>query len=166
MIIVIEILLITVLAMIMVTLVIDETNHRKRTKHLTKLKEYWDGKERRVVERHNVTLDVNYSINHTFKNSKTKDISTRGLGLILEEKFEKRTPLSVEIKIDGGKESIHAKASVMWSKEAVDEEKYSPKRLFETGIKFIRFVDTAHEKKLFDYIRSIEKIPPHEYAEP
>lgn len=165
MIIVVELLLITILAMIMFTLVIDETSHRKRARHLVQLKEYWDGKERRVVERHNVTLDVSYSINHTFKNSKTKDISTRGLGLILEEKFEKRTPLSVEIKINGWKELIKAKTSVMWSKEAVEEEKYSSKRLFETGIKFIRFTDTSHEKRLFDYIRSIEKISPHEYDE-
>ena len=166
MIIVIEILLITILAMIMLTIIIDEANHRKRVKHMVKLKEYWDGKERRVVGRYNVTLDVNYSINHNFRNSKSKDISTRGLGLILEEKFERRTPLSVEIKIDDGKESVKAKASVMWSKEAVEEEKYSSKRLFETGIKFTRFADTAHEKRLFDYIRSLEKNLPHEYAEP
>lgn len=165
MIIVIEILLITILVMIMFTVVIDESNHRKRAKHLVKLKEYWNGKERRLVERYDVILDVNYSINHNFKNSKSKDISTRGLGLILEEKLERQTPLSVEIKIDGGKESIKAKASVMWSKEAVDEEKYSSKRLFETGIKFIHFADTAHEKRLFDYIRSVEKKLPREYAE-
>ncbi len=166
MILIIEILLIIVLAMIMVTLVIDEVNHRKRARRLVKLKEYWDGKERRRIERYNVNLDVNYSINHKFKNSKSKDISTRGLGLILEEKLERRTPLTIEIKIDGMKELIKAKAAIVWSKEAIDEEKYSPKRLFETGIKFIRFVDTAHEKRLFDYIRSIEKSSPGEYAEP
>ncbi|MCK4462922.1 MAG: PilZ domain-containing protein [Candidatus Omnitrophica bacterium] len=166
MIIVIELLLITVLAMIMLTIVIDETNHRKRARHLVRLKEYWDGKERRVVERCDVILDVNYSINHNFKNSKSKNISTRGLGLILEEKLERRTPLTIEVKIDSMKEFIKAKASVMWSKEAVDEEKYSPKRLFETGIKFTRFADAAHEKRLFDYIRSIEKNSPHEYADP
>ena len=157
MILIIELLVITILIMIMITLVIDETTIRKRAKHLVRLKRYWDGKERRRVSRHNVTLDVNYSINHAFKNTKTKDISTKGLGLLLEEKFEKKTPISLEIKIENTKEPIKAKARVMWSREAVEDEKYSPKRLFNTGLKFLRFTDPAHEKKLFEYVKTMEK---------
>ncbi|NQT21815.1 MAG: PilZ domain-containing protein [Candidatus Omnitrophica bacterium] len=161
MIILIEILLILILAMIMLTLIVDETNHKKRTKHLVKLKGYWDGKERRRVMRHNVNLDVRYSINHAFKNTTSRDISSHGVGLILEEKLERKTPLSVEIVINGNNEPIKAKARVMWAKEAFDEEKFTPKRLFHTGIKFVRFTNTLQEKKLFDYIRTLEKDSPH-----
>lgn len=165
MIILIETLIITVLVMIMVTLIVDESNHRKRSKHLVRLKGYWNGKNRRQVERYNVTLDVSYIINHNLRLSKSRDISTKGIGLVLEEKLVRKTPLSLDIKIDGLKEAIKAKGRVMWSSEAVEDEKYSPKRLFNTGIKFIRFDDPSHEKKLFDYIRSIEKDSSQEYAE-
>jgi len=160
-IILIEILLIFILAMIMLTLITDESNHKKRTKHLVKLKDYWDGKERRRVVRHNVSLDVRYSINHAFKNSKASDISSHGLGLVIDEKFERKTPLSVEIVIGENKEPIKAKARVMWSKEAVEEEKHTAKRLFHTGIKFVRFKNASQEKILFDYIRFLEKDLPH-----
>ena len=166
MIILVELLIILVLLMTIVTLVFDEINHRKRAKHLVKIKEYWNGSERRRVERYNATLDVSYSINHKLKNSKTKDISTHGLGLILEEKLERKTPLLIEIKIDGVKDPIKAKAHVMWSKEAIEDEKYSPKRLFLTGIKFSRFSDSPQEKKLFDYIRTLEKESFQEDAKP
>ncbi len=157
MIIVIEFLFIVILIMIMATLVLDEKHRRKRSNNLVKLKNYWDGKNRRHVERYNVNLNVHYTINSALKISKSRDISTHGIGLMLEEKLEKRTPLSIEIKLKDQKQTIRAKGRVMWSKEAIEEEKYSPKRLFSTGIKFLRFNDPLQEKKLFDYIRSIEK---------
>lgn len=163
MILIIEILIIVILIMIMMSIVIDEANRRKRIKHLHLLKGYWDGRERRAVARHKVVLDVNYIVNHGSKPTKTKDISTCGIGLVLEEKMKRKTLLSMEIKLDNEKDPIKVRGRVMWSKEAADEEKQDQKRLFNTGIKFIRFNDRTDEKRLFDYIRTIEKNASQDY---
>lgn len=156
MIVLIEILLITILGLILVTLALDEKTHRRRSKHLVGLKGYWNGENRRRVIRHNTTLDVHYKVNHHKKISKSRNISTRGVGLVLDEKLERNTPLSVEIRVNGQASSISAKALVMWCKEVQDDKKVVAKRLFHTGIKFIRFTDAQQEKRLFDYIRTIE----------
>jgi len=164
MIILIEVLLIFLLAVITITLIIDERNNRQRAKRSITIKTYWDGRNRRRVMRHNTMLDVNYSVNSHFKPSKSRDISTHGIGLILEEKLERGTLLTIEIKVNVLKDAIRAKARVMWCREAVEYESEGSKRLFHTGIKFSRFTDTDQERKLFDYIRTIEKDSAETYV--
>lgn len=165
MILIIAALLGAIVLMIILTLVVDEKSHRDRTRSLVRIRTYWNGENRRRVVRHNATIDVEYSINHHMKPSKSRDISTHGLGLILDEKLERRMALSLIIRIQHAGDPIKAKARVMWSQEADEDERDSPKRLFHTGIKFIRFADARHEKQLFDYIRSITKDTEDSYGQ-
>ncbi|MDD5439276.1 MAG: PilZ domain-containing protein [Candidatus Omnitrophica bacterium] len=163
MIVAIEILVIVVLVAIVLTLVIDEGRKRAHERHLVTIKTYWDGINRRRAVRHNTTLDVLYTVNHTVnqvishKNSRARDISTHGIGLVLSEKLPRRTMLSLLIKLDKQGDSIRAKAAVMWCKESLEDEQGSPLRLFYTGLKFIHFADERQERRLFDYIRSLEQ---------
>jgi len=161
----IEILLVVILGTILVTLAIDEKNHRKRRRHLVRLKTYWDGNNRRRVVRHNASLNVDYTINSHMRGSVSRDISTHGIGLVLDEKLKRKTRLILAIKMDGEyKGTLKARARVMWCLEAPAEESQDGKRLFYTGIKFIKFTDPKQEKRLFDYIRSIEKDASQYYA--
>ncbi len=164
MILLIEILLIMILAMIMITLIVDERMHLKRMSHMVKLRSYWDGINRRSVMRHNVTLDVAYKLQNNVKVTRCRDISTHGIGLVLDEKLERRSILNLEIKVDAAKDPIKTKAKVMWCKEAFEDEKSGEKRQFHTGFKFLRFQDPRHEKVLFDYIRTIEAGAGNGYA--
>lgn len=164
MIIVIEILIIFILLMIMATLVLDERKHISRMKRLVKLKSYWDGINRRHVVRHNVLLEVEYSVGKKLSISRTKDISTHGIGLLLDEKLSRRTMLDIAIKVDDKIDPIKTRACVMWSQEAVEDEQRSSKRLFHTGLKFMRFANSQHEKRLFEYIKSIEKRATENYS--
>ncbi|MFH1791484.1 MAG: PilZ domain-containing protein [Candidatus Omnitrophota bacterium] len=154
--IILEILIITIMAMILLTLIIDERKHRERTSHLVRLRSYWNGANRRKVVRHNAELDVRYSVNHSMRESRSRDISTRGIGLILDEKLERNTPLLMEIKVAQETQGVSAKGIVMWCKEVPIARKKSGRRLFHTGIKFLRFTDSLQEKKLFSFIRNIE----------
>ena len=158
-----EILVVAVLALIAVTLVMDERSHMRRQKRIVKLKSYWDGVNRRSVVRHSVSLEVNYKVQDGVRLSRTRDISTHGIGLVLEEKYARRTIMDVEIKLDD-RGPLRARARVMWSRESVEDEEPGHKRLFHTGLKFIKFQSPGHEKKLFDYIRTIEKDSVDEYA--
>jgi len=161
----VELLLIIILLTITVTLILDEKRHRARVRHLVRIKSYWNGENRRRVMRHATTLIVDYSRNHNFRPSTSRDISTHGVGLILDEKLGKKTLLSLEIKINDRTEPIKAKARVMWSQEVEGDERDKSKHLFHTGIKFVRFSNPAQEKKLFDYIRSIEKDITEDYVQ-
>lgn len=158
MVLILEVLIILVLVTIMATLIIDEQKHRRRMRHLVKVKTYWDGINRRCAVRHNVQLEVNYSRDqNSVKITRTRDISTHGIGLALDEKFMRKTPLCLDINIPGSNEPIKTHALVMWSKEMQSDDSENGKRLFHTGLKFTRFLNVNHEKKLFEYIKSIEK---------
>jgi len=154
----IEGLIIFICAMIFSTLVIDERKKRKRELRSIRLKGFWDGGDRRRDERLNAILEVKYSIGRnsvTSKTSTSRDISTRGIRLLLDEKIDKTTPLKLEIKLPVQSRLIRTSGEVVWSEEAIEDEKHSAKRLFNTGIKISRFRE-ADEKRLFDFIRSLQ----------
>ncbi|UCD55538.1 MAG: PilZ domain-containing protein [Candidatus Omnitrophota bacterium] len=151
----IESLIILICVMIFSTLIIDEKKHRRREMRAVKLKGFWDGSERRTVDRLNVTLEVKYSVNAKVVISKSADISTKGIRILLDEKIEKTTPLRLEIKIPNQNRIIKADGEVVWSEESIEDEKIAAKRLFNTGIKFSSF-QNADEKKLFDFIYNIQ----------
>ena len=150
----IEGLIIFICIMIFSTLIIDEKKNRKRGMHVVKLKGFWDGPDRRSVDRLNITLEVKYFINAKIATSKSADISTKGIRLLLDEKIEKTTSLRLEIKIPDQNRLIKVVGEVVWTEESGGDEKIAAKRLFNTGIKFSKFRENTDEKRLFDFIYS------------
>lgn len=122
---------------------------------LVKVKGYWDGSNRRSVDRYNITLKVKYYANGTPLAGHASDISTKGIKLLLDEKFEKGSLLRLEISLPNQPHIIRASGEVMWTEEATEDEKLSSKRLFNTGIKFSRF-HNLDDKKLFDFIYGLQ----------
>jgi c-di-GMP-binding flagellar brake protein YcgR len=151
----IEVLCVLILVMILSTIIIDERKNRVLSMHHVKLKGYWDGGERRSFERVGIDLDVKYFLNGTPLDARSKNISTKGVGLLLDEKFAKKTPLRLEIKLPNTNHIIRASGEVVWSNEATGEKKTSEKRLFNTGIKFSRF-QSDDEKRLFTFIYNLQ----------
>ena len=154
---VIEILCVFILTMTLSALTLDERRKRKTNLRQIKVKGYWEGEERRAINRFDVCLGVKYSTNGKFARVKSVNMSTRGIRLLLDEKLEKGAPLRMEIKIPTKKETVKTTGEVAWSEESGEDEKGSPKRLFNTGIKFLK-VRADDEKKLFDFIHDTE--PP------
>ncbi len=154
----IETLIILICVMIFSTLIIDEKRKRKRELRSIKMKGFWEGGDRRKDERLNVILEVKYSIGQitvASKTSKTKDISTKGICLLLDEKIEKMTPLRLEIKVPDQNRLIKGMGEIVWADEAIEDGKHSAKRLFNTGIKISNFRE-ADEKRFFDFIYSLK----------
>ena len=150
----IEFLIIVILIMTFSILVIDERRARSRSLHPVKLKGYWRGKERRSVERMDVSLEVKYSINGKSNSGKSVDISTRGLRLLLDEKIETGSPIHLEIRIPGHKRLIRTGGEIVWTAESKKDSTDIGKRFFNTGIKFYKF-HNHDDKKLFDFIENI-----------
>ncbi|MDD4202649.1 MAG: PilZ domain-containing protein [Candidatus Omnitrophica bacterium] len=154
-------LIIAILVLIALTLIVDEKREKTRKKHLLRLKSFWDGKNRREVIRHATSLEVDYVVKNNVVLGRSCDLSTHGIGLVLDEKLKRGTILDVNIKIDEDThEFIRAKARVMWAKESIEDEKGTEKRLFYTGIKFIRFDSKKHEDNLFTYIGGLSGNDP------
>jgi len=159
----IEILSGIVVLLIIVNFIADEIRYRRRLKYLVKLESYWDGKNRRRVIRHNSKLLVNYTQDRFFNESQSMDISTHGLGILMKEKIEKGSIILIEIWVNKYSAPIRARARVMWTRMA-EQNGDSDRPEYHTGLKFIKFSDPSQEKRLFDYIRSIENDSSDDYV--
>lgn len=155
----IELLCIFILAMILSTIVSDERKKQKQNTRSVTLDGYWNGAERRSAERLGVSLQVKYATNGKTTDVKSVDISTKGLRLILDEKIEKGTLLRLEIKVPDFNRLVKATGEVVWSNESSEAKGKAGKRLFSTGVKFLKF-DKEGEKKLFDFIYSLKPQKP------
>ena len=151
----IELLIILILAMIFSMLILDQRRNHAREMRIIKLKGYWNGSERRSVNRLNVALKVKYATNGVVNNAESLDISTKGVRLLLDERIEKGTPLRLEIKIPDQDRLVKARGEVVWAGDSTTDESNPAKRLFNTGIKFSK-VQNANEKRLFDFIYGLE----------
>lgn len=152
---ILEAICILVLIGILVTLVIEEQKKRRRKMQPVKLKGYWHENDRRNVERLNISLDVRYAINGEINKVKSLDVSTEGVRLLLTDRLEKGTPLSLEVKLPDYKNTVKLNGEVIWAEESIADEKKTNKRLFATGIKFSKFHD-PDEKKLFTYLYHLD----------
>lgn len=149
---IIEILCAAILIMTLSSIFIDERRKRRGAMRPVRLKGYWDGVNRRSSERLNIPLDVKYTIGGKSANAKSVDISSSGIRLLMDERAEAEALLHLEINIPDKGRIIKLRGEVVWSKESIEDEKGSAKRLFATGIKFIRSRGDA-EKILFDFIQ-------------
>ncbi len=144
-----------VLVMILISILMDERKRRERDTHLVKLKGYWDGGNRRSSDRLNVALEVKYSVNGKTFGTKSMDISTKGIRLLLDEKFEKGTCLLLEIHLPNQEHIVKTNGEIVWINESAEDEATSPKRLFNTGIKFFDF-HPCEEKRLFEFVSDLK----------
>ncbi len=150
----IELLAVSILVMVFTALTLDERKKRSDEMQLVKLKGYWDGGERRSTDRLNIALRVRYATKENTKETQSMDVSSKGVRLLLEERLSKGYPLLLEIKLPDNARLIRIDGAVVWTSEAIEDEKNSQKRLFNTGIQFHRF-HGASEKILFDFVHNL-----------
>ena len=98
-----------------------------------------------------MSLNVKYSIGGKSANAKSVDISSSGIRLLLDERTEAGVVLHLEIEIPDSGRIIKLRGDTVWSKESIEDEKGSAKRLFTTGIKFVKSSGDA-EKELFSFL--------------
>lgn len=149
-----EIICIIILSFLLILLILNERKKDKSQLRSVKIQKLWNGAERRAAKRLNVELKAKYYLNGKPTNSKTRDISTKGIGLVLDEKLSPGTSLRLQILLPEKNKLIRAKGVVVWSRDSA--VKSFNKRLFDTGIKFT-YLDESSEKELFTLIDSANK---------
>ena len=122
-----------------------------------RIKEYWNGDERRAHTRFNKDLEVEYSVEKKplLKSSGTVNLSKGGIKLLLDEKLPKGVILDLKLLLPEKKRTVEIEAEVVWTNDA-DEKDLSGKRFFHSGLKFIAIKEPSgtHFSQYITHIES------------
>lgn len=155
----IQIILMAVLLLILITLYIDEKQKRQAKIPTGKLTHIWDGSERRRFVRISTNVPVRYSLPknpNDIKISKTKDISTGGICITINEKLIPRARLCLEIEPRESHGPILAKGEVAWVKENTEAMSKEGIRYFDIGIEF-KDILPKDKERLFGFVKEFKK---------
>lgn len=136
----IEIVIIAVLISALSALLVEEVGMRRSGIPHVIVKECWEGEERRMSVRMITGLPVRYSIEikpHIKRDSRMKDLSRKGMCLLISEKLREGTLLFLEFDIPGIRETISVDGKVVWADGDFDERGEVGQRLFRTGVQFV-----------------------------
>lgn len=156
----VELIIIIILISASVALFIEEMGIKKSAVPCGIVKEYWDGEERRKAIRVNIDLFVKYSIQKKLRlklNGEIRDLSRKGMRLLVNEKLSDETLLFLEFDIPEDKEKISADGKVIWSSGDFDERDDAGKRVFQTGVQFIN-MKPDDDARLSTYINKIANV--------
>ena len=135
---IIQFLILAVLLLVLIALFVDEKRLKLVTAQGGKLTEYWDGTERRRAIRIKTILHTRYSIDKKpeQKRSLSKNISSGGIQMQLNEKLSASTPLALNILLPNSNKPVSLKGKVVWVSE-INQQDESGRRVFNTGIEFV-----------------------------
>lgn len=153
----VEIVIIAVLISALTAFFIEEIGAKKTGASRGIIREYWNGMERRESVRAIIELSVRYSIEkklHTKLNGEMKDVSPKGMRLVISEKLREGTLLFLEFDIPETRKAISADGKVIWASGDFDERDKAGKRIFQAGIQFVN-IKPGDDAMLTAYINEI-----------
>jgi c-di-GMP-binding flagellar brake protein YcgR len=156
----IQIILIFVLALILIALHLDERHKKKTALPPGKLRQYWDGSERRRFVRVPDDVPVRYTLPKTPDKLgiiKTRDISVGGICIVATEKLTPKLKLRLEIELNDSSSIIVAKGEVIWVSEDTESKNPEGIRYFNIGIEFID-IPYRDREKLSNFVKRSESI--------
>ncbi|MFH1854224.1 MAG: PilZ domain-containing protein [Candidatus Omnitrophota bacterium] len=141
---------------ILLLLLAEERRLQKNITHGLASK-FWVLREKRRFIRFNEELKIRYSLAHrppVFHDSKTSNVSRKGLCVITYEKLKKNMDMVLEIDMQSFSRPIQLMARVMWAKELPSSDDKG-RRLFYTGVKFSR-ISPEYEAMLLTHLNSLK----------
>jgi len=148
-----EIILILILMLALIALLIEEKGIKKS--HIPKgtVEECWDGQERRRAVRIDTSFTVTYNIEKKTLRGQTKNLSSSGMRLLVNEKLFENTILKLEFTLPQSNETIHAEGKVIWSHGGFSERDDAGRRIFHAGIQFVT-IKPKDLEKVISYIET------------
>ena len=145
------------LAMMILAIIIREERLISRGKvPLGRLRRLWMQGERRRTPRYRVDFPIRYERPpaELLHQAKMQDLSSTGVGLVLRERLEPGTTLSLELTLPNRAAPVSLLGRVAWSREVPTHPKSpSNNRLFFAGIQFYS-MDLRLEAELTTALRS------------
>ncbi len=127
------------LCIILILLKNEEKRLKKSTTHGLARK-FWELRERRMYVRFDENLKIGYNLlpkAPRFQESKTINLSKKGLCLLTYEKLNEKKHLDLEVEVPGFSKPVKFIGQVMWIKDMQSQDERG-RRLFYVGIKFIK----------------------------
>lgn len=146
-----------VLLAILLLLSVEERRFRKNITHGLASK-FWILRERRRFVRFGEEIKIRYSLlrpSPAFRDSKTSNISRKGLCLVAYEKLKEKTVMDLEIEVPGFSNTLHVRGQVMWIRElhSLDEQ---GRRLFYVGVRFLK-ISPEYEAILLTHLNTLKR---------
>ena len=154
MILIAEIMIVAILLTALLMLIIEEERSKRKKVPKGSVEEYWKGAERRKSVRIDTSFIVRYTVNekpNVKLNCRTKDVSSGGMGLLVSERLNEGTVLSLEFLLPDGQVLVKTAGKVVWSSGEFDERNDLGKRVFHMGIEFMD-ISPDDRSKLVSYI--------------
>lgn len=150
-------LALVLLLAILLLLFAEEKRFRKNISYGLASK-FWILRERRRFVRFDEEIKIRYNLQKgpsPLLNSKTSNLSRKGLCLVAYEKLKKKTGIDLEIDVPGFSRPVRAAGQVMWVKELSSSDEQG-RRLFYVGIKFFK-LNPEHEAMLLTHLNTLKR---------
>ncbi|MDP8230111.1 MAG: PilZ domain-containing protein [Candidatus Gorgyraea atricola] len=119
---------------------------------------YWILREKRKYVRFNEEIKIRYDLvqnpSNRF-NSKTVNVSQKGLCLVTYEKLKEKSCIDLEIDVPGFSKPAKLIGQVAWTKDLHNQDAQG-RRLFYAGVKFIK-INPAVEAMLLTHLNTLTR---------
>jgi hypothetical protein len=150
-----ELIFIVLLGIILFMVFSNDGFGLKKKFRAAKIRECWNGENRRLHPRFTQALELSYSIKKgADAKGKTVDISQGGAKIVLDEKIPPGAILKLKIVLPNPGKITEVSGEVVWTEDAKDIKESAGKRFFYSGIKFVRLTDSSSSKHLIDCLQS------------
>jgi len=121
-------------------------------------RKYWILREKRRFVRFDEEIKIRYNFLQNpsnSHNSKTANISQKGLCLVTYEKLKERSYINLEIVVPGFSKPAKLIGQVAWTKDLQNQDAQG-RRLFYAGVKFIK-INPAVEAMLLTHLNTLTR---------
>ena len=146
------------LLMILALLRSEEKRLKNSTTHGLASK-FWALRERRIYVRFDENLKIRYDLlskTPSFQESKTVNLSKKGVCLLTYEKLERKKHLDLEIEVPGFSKPVKFIGQVMWTRDLRSQDERG-RRLFYVGVKFMKIAPEA-EAILLTHLNDLKAV--------
>lgn len=152
---------ITLLIFLLIILVLLRNEERRLKYSATHglASKFWVLRERRRYVRFDENLKIRYNVlskTPRFKESKTTNLSRKGVCLVTYEKLKQKKLLDLEIDIPGFSKPVKFIGQLMWIKDLQSHDDRG-RRLFYVGVRFMKIAPEA-EAILLTHLNNLKAV--------
>ncbi len=152
---------ITLLIFLLIILVLLRNEERRLKYSATHglASKFWVLRERRRYLRFDENLKIRYNVlskTPRFKESKTTNLSRKGVCLVTYEKLKQKKLLDLEIDIPGFSKPVKFIGQLMWIKDLQSHDDRG-RRLFYVGVRFMKIAPEA-EAILLTHLNNLKAV--------
>ena len=151
----------TLLIILLIILALLKSEEKRLKNNITHglASKFWVLREKRRYVRFNEDLKIRYDLlseTPHFRESKTANLSKKGVCLLTYEKLKRKKNIDIEIDIPGFSKPIRFIGQVMWTKDLHAQDERG-RRLFYVGVKFMKIGPEA-EAVLLTHLNNLKAI--------